>query len=146
MSHIHWVARGTGTPKDRDEVHKREVYECDGWVCDLDVMGVPSKLTVIRKDDALTRARATLLLSCWAKTARRKWNSPLVDCARWTPEGAKKRSVSRRIYMSHIHFIPTLFTLFTLGGQVYLQQNKKKEETKGKNCHVKTMWSLEKPI
>ena len=20
MSHIHWVARGTGTPKDRDEV------------------------------------------------------------------------------------------------------------------------------
>ena len=31
-------------------------------------------------------------------------------------------------------------------GQVYLQQNEKKEETKGKNCQVKTMWSLEKPI
>ncbi len=30
MSHIHWVARGTGTPKDRDEVNKREVSECDG--------------------------------------------------------------------------------------------------------------------
>jgi hypothetical protein len=28
--HIHWVARGTGTPKDRDEVNKREVFECDG--------------------------------------------------------------------------------------------------------------------
>jgi hypothetical protein len=24
--------RGTGTPKDRDEVNKREVCECEGWV------------------------------------------------------------------------------------------------------------------
>ena len=30
--------------------------------------------------------------------------------------------------------------------QVYLQQNKKKAEAKGENCHAKTMWSLEKPI
>jgi hypothetical protein len=29
MSHIHWVERGTGTPKDKDEVNKSEVYECD---------------------------------------------------------------------------------------------------------------------
>jgi hypothetical protein len=28
MSRIHWVTRGTGTPKDRDEVNKREVCEC----------------------------------------------------------------------------------------------------------------------
>ena len=27
---------GTGTPKNRDEVNKREVCECDGRVCDLD--------------------------------------------------------------------------------------------------------------
>jgi hypothetical protein len=27
---IHWVTRGTGTPKDKDELNKREVYECDG--------------------------------------------------------------------------------------------------------------------
>ena len=27
-SHIHWVDRGTGTPKDRDEVNRREVCEC----------------------------------------------------------------------------------------------------------------------
>jgi hypothetical protein len=25
MPHIHWVDRGTGTPKDRDEVKRREV-------------------------------------------------------------------------------------------------------------------------
>jgi hypothetical protein len=30
MPRIHWVTRGTGTPKDRDEVNKREVCECDG--------------------------------------------------------------------------------------------------------------------
>jgi hypothetical protein len=27
MSRIHWVARGTGIPKDRDEVNRREVCE-----------------------------------------------------------------------------------------------------------------------
>jgi hypothetical protein len=29
-THIHWVTRGTVTPKDRDEVNRREVCECDG--------------------------------------------------------------------------------------------------------------------
>jgi hypothetical protein len=24
-----WVALGTGTPKDKDEVNRREVFECD---------------------------------------------------------------------------------------------------------------------
>ncbi len=28
--HIHWVEVGTGTPKDRDEVNRQEVCECDG--------------------------------------------------------------------------------------------------------------------
>jgi hypothetical protein len=64
MTHIHWVARRTGTPKDRDEVNKREVCECDGRVCDLDVMDSPPKLRVIRKAVSLTRASPTLLLSC----------------------------------------------------------------------------------
>ena len=27
---VHWVVWGTGTPKDRDEVNRREVVECDG--------------------------------------------------------------------------------------------------------------------
>ncbi len=38
---MHWVSRGTGTPKDRDEVFKREDCECDGWVCDFEVIGTP---------------------------------------------------------------------------------------------------------
>jgi hypothetical protein len=30
MSRIHWVVRGTGTPKDEDEVNKHELYEVMG--------------------------------------------------------------------------------------------------------------------
>ncbi len=41
MPRIHWVVRGTGTPKDKDEVNKSEVCECDGQVCDLDRMDEP---------------------------------------------------------------------------------------------------------
>jgi hypothetical protein len=71
MTRIHWVARGTGIPKDRDEVNRREVCECDGWVGDLDMMEAPSKLSVIRKASALARARPTLLLNWTEKAARR---------------------------------------------------------------------------
>jgi len=42
-SHIHWFPRGIGTPKDRDKFNRREVCECDEWVCDLEVIGTPSK-------------------------------------------------------------------------------------------------------
>jgi hypothetical protein len=54
-------------------------------VWDLDMMGVPSKLSVRRKTSSSARARPTLLLNCWGKTARRKWNWPLVDWGTWTP-------------------------------------------------------------
>jgi hypothetical protein len=37
---IHWVSQGTGTPKDKDEVNKQHVYECDGTVCVCEVMVV----------------------------------------------------------------------------------------------------------
>ncbi len=30
MTRIHWVARGTGTPKDKDEVHKSEACDLEG--------------------------------------------------------------------------------------------------------------------
>jgi hypothetical protein len=49
----HWVGRGTGTPKDKDE----------------------------RKAAALARVRPTFPLSWAEKAARRKWNWSLVDCA-----------------------------------------------------------------
>jgi hypothetical protein len=46
------VGRGTGTPKDKDEVNKREVCECEGWVRDLDAIGAPSRLTSSMRNSA----------------------------------------------------------------------------------------------
>ncbi len=66
-SHIHCVARGTGTPKDRDEVNKRDVCECDGWVWVLEVIGTPSILSVIRKVATLKRVLPTFLPG-WTRT------------------------------------------------------------------------------
>ena len=39
---IHWVTRGTGTPKDRDEANRREFWVCDGWVYHPEAVGVSS--------------------------------------------------------------------------------------------------------
>ena len=62
--------RGTGTPKDKDEVNTREVCECDGCTCDLETIGVPSIFSVIRSDAALARMLPTLDLRCEEKTER----------------------------------------------------------------------------
>ncbi len=64
--------QGTGTPKDRDEVNRREVCECDGWVCDFEVIGVPSRLRVTRKTTVLTR----MLFSRWVCKSKIHTNSP----------------------------------------------------------------------
>ncbi len=92
-SRIHWVVRGTGTPKDRDEVNRRDVCDCDGRVCVLEVIGVSSILSVIRKPSTLTRVLPTFDFSVVKDTDWRKWNSSLVD---YTTSGTtKKWSVSR---------------------------------------------------
>ena len=89
---MHWVARGTGTPEDRDEVNSREFWLCDGLVCDLETIGVPSIFNIIRNTEVLTRMWSTLHLSCEENTVRRKWK---LVCTHWTPEVGRKRSVSR---------------------------------------------------
>ncbi len=90
------VGHGTGTPKDRDEVNRKDLCEWDGWVCVLDVIGAPSILRLTRKSAVLARVLSTLLLTCARNTSLRKSKSPpLVDFAGCTPEAAKKRSVSR---------------------------------------------------
>ena len=43
-------------------------------MCVVDVIGVPSKLRVIRKAEALARVSPTLDLSCEENAARRKWD------------------------------------------------------------------------
>ena len=88
MTHIHWVARQNKLeiPRDKDEVNKREIHECDGRAHDPDTMVVPLTPKPTRTAEALGRT------------------------------------------------------------SVYLQQNKKKAKAESKNCHAKTMLSLEKPI
>jgi hypothetical protein len=44
MGEIRDVYVSCVTPKDRDEVYRREVCESDGWVCVLEVIGVPSEV------------------------------------------------------------------------------------------------------
>jgi hypothetical protein len=65
-------------PKDEDEINRREVCECDGRVCDLEDVGVPSIITLIRKVSVLVRMSPTFDLRCEEDTVRRKWKSPLV--------------------------------------------------------------------
>ena len=72
-----WV---TGTPKDRYEVNRQEVCECDGWVCDLDDIA-PSDASGSGHDQIVQG---------------------------WTPETVRKRSdESVRIKGSQIHYVNT---------------------------------------
>ncbi len=87
MTHIHWVDELEHLKIETRLINEKFVSVMGE--CDIDVMDDPSKLSVIRKAAVLTRFRTTLLLNCWAKAVRRKWNSPLVDCASWTPEAQK---------------------------------------------------------
>ena len=59
--------------------------ECDGWVCDTEVTGAPSRLRLIRKAAALARMFPHFDLSIEEKAARRKWKNPRSNCADWTP-------------------------------------------------------------
>ena len=103
-THIHWVVRGTGTPKDRDEVKRKEVqgcltdstyhdhvvrttvswihdrvthcitgevWECEGWVCDLEAIGASSLFRLIRRDAVWVRMCPTFNLSREENAARR---------------------------------------------------------------------------
>jgi hypothetical protein len=50
MSHIHWVTRQNKleTPKEKDEVNKREVHECDVRTRNPDAMVVQPTLEMTR--------------------------------------------------------------------------------------------------
>jgi hypothetical protein len=50
---------GSGTPKDKDDVNRRDVCECDGSVCVLEGIGTPSRLRCTQPA-TLTRVLPTL--------------------------------------------------------------------------------------
>ena len=53
------------------------------------MIGTPSIFKMIRKDATLTRVLPTFVFRVDENAARRKWNSPLVDFERRTPEVGK---------------------------------------------------------
>jgi hypothetical protein len=53
MSHIHWVARQNKLeiPKDKDEVNKQDIHDCDGRVNDPDTMVTDGRPTDTQTDN-----------------------------------------------------------------------------------------------
>ena len=98
-SHIHWVTRGTGTPKNRDEVNRREVWECDEWVCDLEAIDASWRFKLIRNASVLGRMLPTFGLYC-------QENASGTGC--WITQSEllnlpKKRPVSRWVCKNKRH-------------------------------------------
>jgi hypothetical protein len=58
------VVWGTDIPKDREEINRREVSECDGSVFDVDVIGVPSMFRLKRSDVTFVRMLSIFELRC----------------------------------------------------------------------------------
>ena len=76
MSLIHWVTRQNKleTLKEKDEVNKREVHECDGQARDPDTMIAPPTPKPTRKAEALVRKSSTIVSSCEENDALWKWH------------------------------------------------------------------------
>ena len=69
------------TPKEKDEVNKREVHECDVRTRDPDAMVVPPTPKPTCKAEALARAPPTIASSCEGNAALKKWHLPQLRCA-----------------------------------------------------------------
>ena len=76
MPRIHWVERQNKleTTKEKDEVSKREVHECDGRVRDPDAMVAPPTPKPTRKVETLVRESSTIVSSCEENAALWKWH------------------------------------------------------------------------
>ena len=78
MPHIHWVARQNKLeiPKDKDEVNKQDIHDCDGRAHDPDTMVAPLTPKPKRKAEVFTRVPPTIVLSREEDAALRKWPKP----------------------------------------------------------------------
>jgi hypothetical protein len=83
MPHIHWVARQNKLEilRDKDEVNKREIHECDGRAHDPDTMVAPLTPKPTHKAEALARAPPTIASCREEDAALRKWPLPRYCCA-----------------------------------------------------------------
>ena len=66
---MHWGERQNKleTPKEKDEVNKREVHQCDVCTRDPDAMVVPPTPKPTCKAEALARVPSTIASSCEGK-------------------------------------------------------------------------------
>ncbi len=76
MSHIHWVARQNKLeiPRDKDEVNKREIQECDGRAHDQDTMVAPLTPKPTLTVEVLVRAPPTIASCREEDSELRKWS------------------------------------------------------------------------
>ena len=85
MPHIHWVARQNKLeiPKDKDEVNKQDIHECDGRAHDPDTMVAPLTPKPTRTAEALARAPPTIA-SC--REGRRLCTEEVAEATVWLHE------------------------------------------------------------
>ena len=78
MPHINWVARQNKLeiPRDKDEVNKREIHECDGQPHDPDAMVAPLTPKPTHTAEALDRAPPTIASCREEDVVLRKWALP----------------------------------------------------------------------
>ena len=83
MTHIHWVARQNKLeiPRDKDEVNKREIHECDGRAHDPDTMVAPLTPKPTRKAEALAKAPPTIASRRKEDVALKEVAKPRLCCA-----------------------------------------------------------------
>ena len=92
MPHIHWVARQNKLeiPKDKDEVNKQDIHDCDGRADDPDTMVSPLTPKPTLKAEPFTRTPPTIVLSPEEDVALRKWSKPRYRCASYILETKAK--------------------------------------------------------
>ncbi len=83
MPHIHWVAQQNKLeiPRDKDEVNKQDIHECDGRAHDPDTMVAPPTPKPTRKAEALARAPPTIASSREEDAALKEVALPRYRCA-----------------------------------------------------------------
>jgi hypothetical protein len=92
MTHIHWVVRQNKLeiPRDKDEVNKREIHECDGRAHDPCTMVDPLIPKPTHKVKTLVRVSPTIVLCREEDTGLRKWSLSRYCCARYILETKTK--------------------------------------------------------
>ena len=74
MSHIHWVTQQNKLeiPRDKDEVNKQDIHECDERAHDSDTMVTPPTPKPTLKAEVLVKEPPTITSSCEKNAALRK--------------------------------------------------------------------------